>query len=52
MLELYLRFLAREPNDKELALCVEHMHSVNNRARGSRDIVWTLVNRTEFLHRN
>ena len=49
--ELYLRCLAREPKPSELATCLEHVKSTDGRAAGFEDILWSLVNSTEFLHR-
>ncbi|MBS0208282.1 MAG: DUF1549 domain-containing protein [Planctomycetes bacterium] len=50
--ELYLRFLAREPNDAEINICLEHVKSSERRSDGFEDIVWTLLNRSELLYRN
>lgn len=49
--ELYLRCLAREPNKAELAVCLEHVKATGNRAEAFEDILWSIVNSTEFLHR-
>ena len=51
LVDLYLRCLAREPRPAELATCQEHLASVDNRATAFEDILWTLVNSTEFLNR-
>jgi hypothetical protein len=50
--ELHLRFLAREPNDQELKLCLEHVKSAPSRGEAFEDIVWALLNRSELLYRN
>ncbi len=49
--ELYLRCLAREPKDAELSTCLGHVRQSGNRAEAFEDILWALVNSTEFLHR-
>jgi hypothetical protein len=49
--ELYLRCLAREPNDEEIETCLEYVKSVGNRPEAFEDITWSLVNSTEFLNR-
>ena len=48
---LYLKTLARRPNPKELATCLHHLDSVNDRREGFEDILWGLVNSTEFISR-
>ncbi|HQU44221.1 MAG: hypothetical protein B7Z73_05555, partial [Planctomycetia bacterium 21-64-5] len=50
--ELYLRCLAREPSDAELAVCGEHVKTSGNRAEAFEDIFWSLINSEEFLYRN
>jgi hypothetical protein len=49
--ELYLRCLAREPNPVELATCLSYISSTNNQTEGFEDILWALLNSTEFTHR-
>jgi hypothetical protein len=49
--ELYIRCLAREPNEQELAVCREHVKATGNRVEAFEDILWSIVNSTEFLHR-
>lgn len=57
-LDLYLRFLARQPREDELAATLEYVRSLGSdgsadrRTEAFEDVVWALVNRTEFLHRN
>lgn len=51
-LELYLRCLSREPNDSELAVCLDHVKVTGNRAEAFEDIFWSLLNSEEFLYRN
>jgi predicted Rdx family selenoprotein len=51
LLELYLRCLAREPKPSELATCQEYLASVHDRNLGFEDILWALINSTEFLNR-
>ena len=52
VLELYLRCLAREPNDDELATCLDYIDEIDDRPAAFEDILWALVNSTEFLYRN
>jgi hypothetical protein len=49
--ELYLRCLGREPNDTELKTCVAQVKNGKNRPEAFEDILWALINSTEFLHR-
>ncbi|MCS7045385.1 MAG: DUF1549 and DUF1553 domain-containing protein [Gemmataceae bacterium] len=48
---VYLRVLARRPTDRELARCRQHIRSVGNRAEAFEDILWVLINSTEFQTR-
>ncbi|HEY2881717.1 MAG TPA: DUF1549 domain-containing protein [Pirellulales bacterium] len=49
--ELYLRCLGREPNEAELSTCLKHVKASHTRATGFEDVLWALVNSTEFLYR-
>jgi hypothetical protein len=49
--ELYLRCLAREPKQVEMQTCLDHVATCASRAEGFEDILWSLMNSTEFLHR-
>ncbi len=49
--ELYLRCLGREPNKAELQACITHVKDSKTRAAGFEDILWALINSTEFLQR-
>lgn len=48
---LYLRVLARRPNDSERAQCRTYITQVGNRREAFEDILWALVNSTEFVTR-
>ena len=50
--ELYLKTLAREPSQSELTTCLLFVKQVGNRTEAFEDILWGLVNSTEFLHRS
>jgi hypothetical protein len=45
---VYLRTLARRPTDRELVRLRQHIRSVDNRAEAYEDILWALINSTEF----
>jgi hypothetical protein len=45
---VYLRSLGRRPTDREVARLRQHINSVNNRAEAYEDILWALINSTEF----
>lgn len=46
--ELYILVHAREPSDKELKICREYIKQVNNRSEAFEDLLWSLINSTEF----
>ena len=48
---LYLRVLAREPNAKEVQICGRYLETVGNRHEAFEDILWSLINSTEFITR-
>ena len=50
-MELYLRTLGREPNATELAACRDLVKEAGDRGEAYEDILWSLINSTEFLHR-
>lgn len=45
---LYLRVLARRPTDRELARCRDHVATVGSRTEAFEDVLWALINSTEF----
>ena len=45
---LYLRTLARKPTDKELEKCSSYLAKVSNRTEAFEDLLWALINSTEF----
>ncbi len=46
---LYQRILARKPTTEEQGVCKRYIAKVGNRKEALEDIVWSLVNSTEFL---
>jgi hypothetical protein len=51
VVELYLRALARQPSEGEISRCLKYVDQVNDRNEAFEDILWALVNSTEFLYR-
>ncbi|MCG8587244.1 MAG: DUF1549 and DUF1553 domain-containing protein [Pirellulales bacterium] len=49
--ELYLRTLARQPNDREMKTCLEYIKGNTDRVDAFEDVLWSLINSTEFRHR-
>ncbi|MEE3285781.1 MAG: DUF1549 domain-containing protein [Planctomycetota bacterium] len=47
--QLYLAVLARQPTDREFARGLKHLRDVTNRTEAVEDLLWVLVNSTEFL---
>lgn len=50
--ELYLLTLAREPSPEEIKTCVSYVNKTKNRNEAYEDILWSLINTTEFRYRN
>lgn len=49
--ELYLKTLSRGPSDYETQTCLRYIRDLDDRNEAFEDILWSLVNSTEFLHR-
>ena len=49
--ELYVQVLSRQPTDKELTTCLNYRRNVGDRSEAFEDILWSLINTAEFLHR-
>lgn len=49
--DLYLRCLAREPKPAELKTCLDYIRTAPSRQEAFEDILWSLINSTEFLYR-
>ncbi len=48
---LYLKVLARHANAKEVAACLHYINNVGDHREAFEDILWSLVNSTEFVSR-
>jgi Protein of unknown function (DUF1549)/Protein of unknown function (DUF1553) len=48
---LYLRVIGRRPSDKEVRTCSNYLNSVGDRGEAFEDILWALLNSTEFVSR-
>jgi hypothetical protein len=49
--ELYLLALSRHPTSKELEINLDYIKQVGERSEAFEDILWSLLNSTEFLSR-
>jgi hypothetical protein len=47
--ELYLLVLSREPSAKEITIATEYIDDVDNRREAFEDLMWSLLNSSEFL---
>jgi hypothetical protein len=46
---LYERVLSRKPTAEERGVCVRYVAKVGDRKEAMEDVLWSLVNSTEFL---
>ena len=51
LVELYLKALSRGPSDYETRTCLSYIRELGDRNEAFEDILWSLMNSTEFLHR-
>lgn len=49
--EVYLLALGREPSNREMQICQQYLGEVNSRSDAFEDLLWGLVNSSEFLSR-
>ena len=49
--EVYLLVLSREPSTAELGICREYIAEVGERGEAFEDLMWSLINSSEFLSR-
>lgn len=49
LIELYLMVLSREPSDREMKIAEEYLTEVGNREEAFEDLMWSLLNSSEFL---
>lgn len=47
--ELYLLVLSRQPSNKELKICRDYIKNVPGRQEAFEDLMWSLLNSSEFL---
>jgi hypothetical protein len=48
---LYLRVLGRRPTEREVRTCSNFLHTVGDRGEAFEDVLWALLNSTEFVSR-
>lgn len=46
---IYVRVLSRKPTEAELEICRNYLAEFNDRTEGFEDILWSLMNSSEFL---
>ena len=49
--DLYLLVLAREPSAHEVQICSEYIAEVKARPEAFEDLMWSLLNSSEFISR-
>jgi len=45
---LYYKALSRKPTDRELSKAVSYVHKTGKREEAYEDLLWALINSTEF----
>ena len=50
--ELYLTILSRKPTSEEVKTVEEYVKSSRSKGAAAIDIIWALINNTEFLYRH
>ena len=48
VVKLFKLVLARKPTGKETAVTMKHINSVQDRGAAFEDLLWSLINTTEF----
>jgi Protein of unknown function (DUF1549)/Protein of unknown function (DUF1553) len=51
LVELYLKTLSRGPSKYETQTCLSYVRRLGDRDEAFEDILWSLINSTEFIHR-
>lgn len=51
IVQLFELMLAREPSKAEASLCLKHVESLKDRGAAFEDLLWSLMNSTEFTTR-
>ncbi|MEZ6121677.1 MAG: DUF1549 domain-containing protein [Planctomycetaceae bacterium] len=49
--ELYLATVSREPWDSEVTICLDHVKGAASRSEGFEDLLWSLLNSSEYQSR-
>ena len=47
--EMYLTAVSREPDNRELSICVDYLDDSDDRRAAREDILWSLINSSEFM---
>jgi hypothetical protein len=47
--EVYVLTLARDPSPKEESICLNYVKDAGSRREGFEDVMWSLMNSSEFL---
>ncbi|MEZ6127660.1 MAG: DUF1549 domain-containing protein [Planctomycetaceae bacterium] len=50
--ELFLHTVSREPTDRELQICMDAVNNAPNRKDGFEDVLWSLLNSSEYQSRS
>lgn len=50
--ELYLATVTREPTEREVDICLQHISAADSRREGLENVLWSLINSVEYRYKS